>query len=100
MRAHFALWSLCLLSAATLDAQTRPPARPAPPPAPPTVEAPEIVCPAPLGNGVNTKRQFCDVLTGRDPAGGIVITIPPHRGTVTLTFDLHNRHTYSAEQQN
>jgi hypothetical protein len=37
------------------------------------------------------------VLTGRDPSAGIVIAIPPHTGPVTLTFDLHNRHTYSAE---
>jgi len=40
---------------------------------------------------------FCDVLTGRDPAEGVVITLPPHTGPVTLTFDLHNRHTYSEE---
>src|SRR5262249_35705217 len=26
------------------------------------------------------------------------ITIPPHRGDVMLTFDLHNRHTFSQEQ--
>jgi hypothetical protein len=57
-----------------------------------------MMCPAPLGTGVNTKRAFCDVMTGRDPAGGILITLPPHRGPVTLTFDLHNRHTYSEEQ--
>ena len=42
--------------------------------------------------------MFCDVLTGRDVFGGVVITLPPHTGPVTLTFDLHNRHTYSAEQ--
>ncbi len=56
-------------------------------------------CPAPLGLGVTSKRSFCDVLTGRVPAAGIIITLPPHRGAVTLTFDLHNRHTYSEEQQ-
>lgn len=55
-------------------------------------------CPSPLGTGVNTHVTYCDVLTGRDPAAGIVITIPPHQGDVTLTFDLHNRHTYSEEQ--
>jgi hypothetical protein len=55
-------------------------------------------CPAPLGTGVTTHRTYCDVLTGRNPAEGILITIPPHRGDVTLTFDLHNRHTYSDEQ--
>lgn len=54
-------------------------------------------CPAELGSGVTTKRSFCDVLVGRDPAAGVIITLPPHRGEVTLTFDLHNRHTYSAE---
>lgn len=50
-----------------------------------------------LGEGVTTRRPFCDVLTGRDPADGIVIALPPHTGPVTLTFDLHNRHTYSEE---
>jgi len=46
---------------------------------------------------VQTKRLFCDVLTGRDPAAGIIIELPMHTGPVTLTFDLHNRHTYSEE---
>jgi len=55
-------------------------------------------CPTPLGIGVRTKTAFCDVMTGRDPAGGVLIKLPPHRGPVTLTFDLHNRHTYSEEQ--
>ena len=50
-----------------------------------------------LGVGVATTRTFCDVLTGRDPAGGVLITLPPHTGEVTLTFDLHNRHTFSDE---
>lgn len=56
-----------------------------------------LACPAELGTGVSTKRRFCDVLTGRDPANGILVTIPPHRGPVTLSFELHNRHTYSEE---
>ena len=51
-----------------------------------------------LGVGVRTERVYCDVMSGRDPAEGILITLPPHRGPVTLTFDLHNRHTYSEEQ--
>jgi hypothetical protein len=46
---------------------------------------------------VQTKRSFCDVLTGRDQAEGIIIKLPPHTGPVTLRFDLHNRHTYSEE---
>ncbi len=57
-----------------------------------------MVCPTPLGTGVTTKLAFCDVMSGTDPAAGVVITLPPHRGPVTLTFDLHNRHTYSEEQ--
>ncbi len=57
-----------------------------------------MTCPTPLGVGVKSHVTFCDVLTGRDPAGGVLIKIPPHRGPVTLTFDLHNRHMYSEEQ--
>ena len=30
--------------------------------------------------------------------GASSLTLPPHTGPVTLTFDLHNRHTYSEEQ--
>lgn len=59
---------------------------------------PEMVCPTPLGIGVATRIPFCDVLTGREPASGILITLPPHKGPLTLTFDLHNRHTYSEEE--
>lgn len=57
-----------------------------------------MMCPQMLGEGVRTKRQFCDVLIGRDPAAGILITLPAHSGPVTLSFELHNRHTYSEEQ--
>ncbi len=57
----------------------------------------EWQCPSELGQGVATGRRFCDVLTGRDPKEGILITVPPHRGPVKLMFELHNRHTYSAE---
>jgi len=90
---------VCLV--APLHAQTRrPPApkRPATAAAPVTKTEPAVItCPQVLGEGVRTKKQFCDVLIGRDPAGGILVTLPPHSGTVTLTFDLHNRHTYSEE---
>ncbi len=58
----------------------------------------EITCPSPLGTGVKTKREYCDVLTARDPKEGVLIKLPPHRGTVTLRFNLHNRHTYSEEE--
>ena len=54
-------------------------------------------CSSELGMGVATGRRFCDVLTGTDPKEGVIVTIPPHRGPVTLSFELHNRHTYSAE---
>ena len=90
-----------------LPAQTkRPPAtKPAPDPAPapaplPPLEtvAPIMACPALLGVGITTKLSFCDVLTGRDPAAGVLVRLPPHTGPVTLTFNLHNRHTYSEEQ--
>ena len=57
-----------------------------------------MTCPASLGAGVMTKVMYCDVMTGRAQAGGIIIKLPPHKGPVTLTFDLHNRHTYSEEQ--
>jgi hypothetical protein len=57
-----------------------------------------MTCPTPLGIGVNSQQAYCDVMSGADPAAGILILFPPHQGAVTLTFDLHNRHTYSEEQ--
>ena len=57
----------------------------------------EWQCPSELGVGVTTTRKFCDVLTGREPKDGVLITIPPHRGPLMLSFELHNRHTYSEE---
>ena len=91
--------SLVLVLAAPLAAQTRrPPAR-RPPAAPAlTKTEAEVTCPAPLGVGVRTKLAFCEVLAGRNPADGVLIKIPPHRGPATLTFDLHNLHLYSEEQ--
>ena len=38
------------------------------------------------------------MLTGVDPRSGILIKLPPHRGDLTLKFDLHNRHTYSEDE--
>jgi hypothetical protein len=104
MRVFALLLLSCVLLPAGVSAQTgrTPPApaakRAVPAPLPPVVETPEMKCPALLGVGVNTKRTFCDVLSGRDPAAGIVIALPPHQGPVTLRFALHNRHTYSEEQ--
>jgi len=93
--------ALLLAAPVVVNAQTpRPPARrpPPPPPPPPIKIGPEIRCPTPLGVGVDSKREYCDVMSGRNPAEGILILLPPHQGPVTLTFDLHNRHTYSEEQ--
>jgi len=57
-----------------------------------------MTCPTPLGVGVKTRIAFCEVMAGRDPAGGVLIQVPPHKGLATLTFNLHNLHTYSEEQ--
>lgn len=95
------LWSVAVavMLTSALDAQTRRTTRkPAPPPRKPTVAPADMKCPSPLGAGLKTKREYCDVLTGRDPKEGIIITLPPHRGPVTLRFELHNRHTYSEEE--
>jgi hypothetical protein len=96
--------SACLVAlaiAVPAFAQVKKPVR-KPPAAAPTVGlkkvAPEMSCPAPLGVGVRSKLSFCEVMAGRDPAAGAVIQIPPHKGPATLTFDLHNLHTYSEEQ--
>jgi hypothetical protein len=110
MRSLVAFLTIAVLAAApTLVAQTqtptqtkKPPVRRAtpvaPPASPPITVAPDITCPTPLGVGVTSKLSFCDVLSGRTPADGVLIRLPPHRGPVTLSFDLHNRHTYSEEQ--
>jgi hypothetical protein len=57
-----------------------------------------VKCPSLIGMGVKTVRSFCDVPAGRDPAQGIVVTLPPHAGPGTLTFDLHARHLYSDDE--
>lgn len=77
-------------------AAAKAPAKKAAQPAPSRMQA-ELTCPSELGVGVGTKRHFCDVLAGRDPAAGVLVTIPPHRGPVILAFELHNRHTYSED---
>jgi hypothetical protein len=99
----YGLWSVMvvlLAFVAGLDAQTRRPTtrKPAPAARKATVAPAEMTCPSPLGTGIKTKREYCDVLTGRDPKAGIIVKLPPHRGNVTLRFNLHNRHTYSEEE--
>jgi hypothetical protein len=102
MRGSVLVWVLLLTAALSMPAwaQTKkttakkPPAKAA---AALTRAAAELQCPSELGVGIKTGRRFCDVLTGRDPQGGVLVTIPPHRGPVILSFELHNRHTYSEE---
>jgi hypothetical protein len=77
-------------------APKKPAGRPAPAPALKT-STPDVKCPSLIGMGVKTIRSFCDVPAGTDPQQGIVVTIPPHSGPATLSFDLHARHTYSEE---
>ena len=89
---------LMLMAAWFADADAQTQTRRRAPAQPPAKTEPAVVeCPSVLGDGVKTGRSFCDVLTGRDPAAGVIIKLPPHTGDVTLTFDLHNRHTYSEE---
>ena len=72
--------------------------KPAPAPKPvPKTEPAAVTCPEELGTGLRTKASFCFVLAGRDAAEGVLVSIPPHT-QATLTFDLHNRHTYSEEE--
>ena len=100
MRSVFAC-VLVLVTALPAFAQAKQPVRKAPvqPPAAAVKKvAPDMTCPAPLGAGVKTKLTFCEVMAGRDPATGVVIQVPAHKGPATLTFDLHNLHTYSEEQ--
>ena len=61
------------------------------------VESVEVRCPSVLGIGVETDLVFCDVLAQQDPALGVIVVLPPRRGEATLSFNLHNRHTYSAD---
>lgn len=63
------------------------------------IESAEVRCPAVLGVGVNTDLAFCDVLIQQDADLGIVVIVPPHRGEAMLSFNLHNRHTYSAAEE-
>jgi len=93
--------ALVLAAAPGAAEQRRPqPKKPAPkaPEVKPKTETPEVKCPSLIGMGVKTVRSFCDVPAGRDPNEGIVVSIPRHTGTATLTFDLHARHLYSEDE--
>jgi hypothetical protein len=101
MRILSALIALAVVFAAGVDAQQRrrqPTRKPKPVPVKPRTEPAKVTCPESLGTGVKSGAHYCFVLAGRDPAEGVLVAIPPHTGEATLTFDLHNRHTYSEEQ--
>lgn len=91
-----------VLAAGPAAAQTRrtPPRKPAAKPAPVALKTitPDVKCPSLIGMGIKTIRSFCDIPAGTDPAQGIIVTLPPHSGPGTLTFDLHARHLYSEEE--
>lgn len=95
------LLALCL-SAPGAAAQTRPSAAARKPAAAAVAavktEPAVVACPSPLGTGVTTKREFCDVPIGRSPEDGITVKLPPYRGTASILFDLHSRQTYSEDQ--
>ena len=100
MRVVAALLVAVLASQLPSSAQTRqtqPRRAPAAKPAPTVTQPADFTCPMLLGQGVRTERTYCDVPIGRDAASGVVIPLPPHRGPVSVSFDLHNRHTYSEE---
>ena len=59
----------------------------------------QMTCPAQLGVGARTKRVFCDVLIASHADGGVMLQLPRRTGRARLVFDLHTRHTYSAEQE-
>ncbi len=72
--------------------------KPKPVPVQPKSEPAQVKCPESLGTGVRTGASYCFVLAGRDPAQGVIVSIPTRTGEATLRFDLHNRHTYSEDQ--
>ena len=62
------------------------------------VEAAEVRCPAVLGIGVATDVVFCDVPIQNEAGRGILVVVPRRRGEATVSFTLHNRHTYSESE--
>jgi len=63
-----------------------------------TTEHVEVLCPSVLGVGIRNKVPYCNIEIQRDAVFGILMQIPSHRGEAILSFDLHNRHTYSEEE--
>lgn len=71
---------------------------PAKPPAPavPVSTVTQAGCVSPLGKGVRTSREFCDVIVAATGADSVSMGIPPHGGAATLLFDLHPRFEVTA----
>jgi hypothetical protein len=80
--------SLATLAAAGADQ------RKTPPPARRLVT--EATCASALGAGLTSRRDYCDVLITKSGQDSVFVSIPPHTGTATLMFDLHNRFTVPA----
>ncbi len=55
--------------------------------------ATEASCYSDLGQGVTSRRRYCDVMIARTGAASVSMTMPRYSGTATLMFDLHNRFT-------
>src|SRR4051812_31060786 len=100
MRALTLLLAVAVAAAPVSAQKRKAPAKKAPAKAAAALKTatPDVKCPSLLGMGVKTIRSFCDVPAGRDPAQGVVVSLPPHTGPATLSFDLHARHTYSEAQ--
>jgi hypothetical protein len=63
------------------------------------LESAEVWCPSVLGVGLATETPYCDVQIQVEPELAIRVLLPPRRGEATLSFSLHNRHTYSRAEE-
>ena len=63
------------------------------------IELVEVRCPSVLGVGQDTGIPFCDIQVQQNPELGVLVVLPPHRDEAILSFDLHNRHTYSETEE-
>ena len=50
-----------------------------------------VTCASDLGQGVTSRRRYCDVIIAKTGAASVEMPIPAHAGSATLSFDLHNR---------
>lgn len=53
----------------------------------------KFACGAALGEGLKSRRTFCDIVISVTPKDGVTMVVPAHTGETTLMFDLHNRYT-------